>query len=442
MARMRTSCRKSVSGPTLFPDLEVGKNGRIKRDRLPTNTTTYRHPIHRWFNFIAGFSPEFVHACSNGVSDQSDSLLLDPFAGCATAPLVACSRGMRSIGYEPHPIFARIARAKLPGPGSLRRLDHIAKAIAQGLRRPRSIDILSDKPRAFLTKLFPDTILETLLGAREVLREENLMQDDLAFLILSKIVDLCSHSQTDGVYKAPTSRKTAISPQTACDDVIGMVRCDLETLERSYRQLAYIYKSSSEDMHQVADSSVSLVVTSPPYLNNFDYAEMTRMHLYFWEIATSWGEITQKVRSKLIVNTTTALKGHKDKQVEYRTNVPSPLHAELDDLVAGLAEKRQTKAGKKEYDYLVYPYFSQMTNVLRECLRCMKPGAAIHIMVADAALYGIHVSTPQILCDLLQLVGFESCKCSFVRKRGHRWILSKREGSPIGLGEYHLEGIK
>ena len=29
----------------------------------PTNLTTHRHPVDRWFNFIAGFSPEFVSSC-------------------------------------------------------------------------------------------------------------------------------------------------------------------------------------------------------------------------------------------------------------------------------------------------------------------------------------------------------------------------------------------
>jgi len=37
-------------------------------------------------------------------------------------------------------------------------------------------------------------------------------------------------------------------------------------------------------MQAVAADSGSLIVTSPPYLNNFDFAEMARMYLYFWEM--------------------------------------------------------------------------------------------------------------------------------------------------------------
>src|SRR6516225_196085 len=115
MPRKKT---RATWGPSLFPEEELqhGPLNGIHRDvaaeRLPTNTTTHQHPIHRWFNFIAGFSPEFVHECCQEVAGREHPIgLLDPFAGCATGPLVACQRGMRATGYEPHPFFFRIAKA-------------------------------------------------------------------------------------------------------------------------------------------------------------------------------------------------------------------------------------------------------------------------------------------------------------------------------------------
>jgi len=294
-----------------------------------------------------------------------------------------------------------------------------------------------------LSKLFPEGTLQRLLGAREALREADLLRNDLAFLVLSKVLDKCSHSQTDGIYKAPTSPKTPVAPDDACNDTLDTIRADLgEAYPPSGTSLAQIYESPSQTMEEVPDGSIATVVTSPPYLNNFDYAEMTRMYLYFWGMATSWGDITRRVRNVLITNTTTALKGHKDKQAAYRSNICAGILPDLDDLVAELRQMRRQKPGKKEYDYLVYPYFSQMTDVLGECFRCMKDGALIHIMVADAALYGIHISTPQFLKRILEAIRFSHAECTLVRKRGHRWVLSKRQGSKTGLGEYHVTATK
>jgi hypothetical protein len=148
------------------------------------------------------------------------------------------------------------------------------------------------------------------------------------------------------------------------------------------------------------------------------------------------------VRSRLIVNTTTALKGHKEKQSEYCASLSPALQRKLAPLVEQLATLRTQRAGKKEYDFLIYPYFSQMTKVLQECHRCLKSGGPVHIMVADAALYGVHISTPQLIAEILEHLGFQGTRCDFVRKRGHRWVLSKREGSEKGLGEYHVFATK
>ncbi|MHC5718365.1 MAG: hypothetical protein ACYTX0_41370, partial [Nostoc sp.] len=269
---------------------------QIKKENLPTNITTSQHPFHRWFNFIAGFSPEFVHACCAEIDGEVDAILLDPFAGCATAPLVASQRGLRAIGFDAHPVFARIGRAKLASHLFLQELDWIEKAIKEGLENPKPLSLLASAPLIFLSKLLPEDSLKMLIGARESLKKNNLFESDLAFLVLSKIVELCSHSQTDGIYKAPTSRKKALSPFEACNKVTEMIRTDLNSHSVfNYHQQASIIFNSSEAMSEVEDESISIVVTSPPYLNNFDYAEMTRMLLYFWEIATSWADITDKV---------------------------------------------------------------------------------------------------------------------------------------------------
>ena len=371
------------------------------------------------------------------------SILLDPFAGCGTALVVAAERGLCGVGYDPHPIFSRICNAKLPGREVDQSIRISRELFLKGFQAPISTSILSDSQQAFLTKLYPPDILRALLGARELLRSSALSESDTAFLMLSRIVDKCSHSQTDGIYKAPTSKKQPTSPALACVDVAEMMLDDIALLDGAdlSRQVKVI-RQSSRTMEQVKSDSVSIVVTSPPYLNNFDYAEMTRMLLYFWNIASSWRDISEKVRSSLIVNTTTALKGQKLLQAVYRRNVSDTIRRDLDELVVELGKRKQQKAGKKEYDLLIYPYFSQMTDVLSEAHRVLRMGTPIHIVVADAALYGVHISTPQLLKSCMEDIGFRGVECKLMRQRGHRWNLAKREGSTIGLGEYHLYGTK
>ena len=410
-----------------------------RRERLPTNTTTKNHSVHRWFNFIAGFSPEFVGECIDALPTSQRNMILDPFTGCGTTQVEGLRRGMSAVGYDPHPVFVRMARAKTNHRNALGRLKVISETIKRGLNEPCSAAKLGEKPQEFLAKLFDPSTLAALVGARNAVQNSDLDDDDLAFLVLSKLLDQTSHSQTDGIYKAPTSKKLARNPEQALDLIVEMIKFDLNADSRSKdAATAAIYAASCENMSEVASGTIDLVVTSPPYLNNFDFAEMTRMHLYFWSMASSWGEITDRVRSKLIVNTTTALKGHKEHQKLYRSSLPVAQHDELDTLVSRLMHMRGLKAGKKEYDYLVYPYFAKMYQALRESFRTMRKGGHFHMMVSDAALYGVHIPAPQIIGELMTEIGFRSVMIDQIRTRGERWVLDKRDRSDAGLGEYHI----
>ena len=54
--------------------------------------------------------------------------------------------------------------------------------------------------------------------------------------------------------------------------------------------------------------TIDLIVTSPPYLNNYDYADRTRLETYFWGIYESWADITREVRDNLIMAATTQVR--------------------------------------------------------------------------------------------------------------------------------------
>ena len=103
-----------------------------------------------------------------------------------------------------------------------------------------------------------------------------------------------------------------------------------------------------------------------------------------------------------------------------------------------LEEKRRLHAGKKDYYRLVYPYFSQMQSVIRELRRVLKAGSPFHLVVADSALYGVHIDTQNFLAQLMSENGFQIIEIEHLRKRGERWVLKKRKGSKKGLGEYHI----
>jgi DNA modification methylase len=412
------------------------------KQKLPTNLTADRHSIHRWFNFIAGFSPEFVTKClDEQLTAKRNGRLIDPFAGLSTALVQANIEGIVSVGFETHPFFYDVSLAKLFPP---RRIEQI-NAIRRALESVKSYDdelanVWAAPASTFLSKLVPGPTLRILASA--LLQEARIdAQDRMLYrLILSRVLEYAAQAQTDGIYKAPTSRKNSIPYGEALAKVCDELREDI-ALTTNLPSLGKLHFMSSESMTPIRDESCSICITSPPYLNNFDFAEMTRMELYFWRYAASWREITERVRRRLIVNTTTAPTDIKRDQDRFASTLSPSFRAQLSSIVRALVEQRRIRAGKKDYCLLIYPYFAQMQSVFRELRRVLIRNSPFHLVVADAALYGVHIRTETLLADLMKENGFKIIMIDNLRSRGDRWVLAKRQGAN-SLGEYHIHAIR
>ena len=411
----------------------------LPKEKLPTNLTTNRHPIHKWYNFIAGFSPEFVSSCIQNANLKPNEVVIDPFAGLSTTLTQANLEGFGSVGFEAHPFFYDISLAKLFPPTSQEQVK-IIQSFCESLEpyQQELTNIWTTTAVTFLEKLIPELQLRLLASAVIAENQFSQEQQPLYRLILSRVLELTAKSQTDGIYKAPTTQKVSISYQDALSKVCDEIQNDIDGLENSFRSRAKLHFMSSEKMLPIADESCSLCVTSPPYLNNFDFAEMTRMQLYFWRYAGSWKEITERVRRQLIVNTTTAPTDLKRNQTLFSKSLSESFQSEIKPLIEALKQQKQIKAGKKDYYLLLYPYFAQMQSVFRELRRVLRPESAVNIVVADAALYGVHIQTEKLLGQLLEENGFQVLNIETLRTRGSRWCLEKRQGTDKGLGEFHI----
>ncbi len=407
------------------------------QEKISTNTLSYQHPIQRWANFIAGYSIEFVECCLS--TRSKEDVVIDPFLGCGTTLVASRSLGFRGIGFDRHDVFFNFAKAKL-GNYSVNDLNKIKNEISLA----EEPILWSDDAKKFLGKLYSEDNLFDIARAAQTINNFDRKLQPLAATFFLKACEISCGSQTDGIYKAPTSLKKSKPFTESLEIAFEIFTQDIisDWYQKHWiKQPAVLcFNKSSTKMLEVDNSSVGVCITSPPYLNNFDYAEMTRMHLYLLGWASSWGDISKRIRNNLITNTTTALKGKKtlDYQSLCRDMLPNSLQNELDLIVKKLEIERKSRAGKKDYNYLVYPYYAQIQNVLLELYRVLKAKGIVHWVVADAALYGVHIKTHLHTAELMRRIGFNNVEIIFIRKRGHRWKLQKRDGAKEGLGEYHI----
>ncbi len=404
--------------------------------QLPTNLRSDRHGVHRWYNFIAGFSPEYVSKCIESAPNAYDGFLLDPFAGTGTSLIQAQVDGLQSVGYEVQPFFAEIARAKCHVGYEAHHIEAVKSMVYRSIEEQREPDsVWSVKQLEYLRKLVPEESL-SFLSLCPV--QADSIDGPLRFLfrlVVSRVLEHASFSQTDGIYKAPTSRKIPAPVSVALERVCASVLADI-FLDTRRHSAEVIEASSRRELR----GGASICVTSPPYLNNFDFAEMSRMEIYFWKWADDWGAITRSVRSIQLPNTTTVPVSSKQKPSEIAHLLPPKTRQATLDLHQNV--KDACRGRSKDYHRLVVPYMVGLTEVIQGVRRALQRDAPFHMIVADSAFYGIHVPLHEFVSLIFEEVGFLNVDVIHLRERGHRWTLEKRKNPPSKMGEYWISGTR
>jgi 16S rRNA G966 N2-methylase RsmD len=400
-------------------------------------------PVHRWFRYSAGFSAEWAEKV---IADTGARTVLDPFAGSGTTILAAQSFGAESVGIDVHPFVARVARAKLAWTADASQLEKRARRIQDQachiLSHLDSDDSALAGASPLTRKCFPDATLTQLLSLRDTVNAEQ-EQDavhELLWLALVAILRKCSPVGTaQWQYVLPQKSKARVAPVMAAfaDQVASMahdMRLRQAQLPSPMRAL-YV----AEDIRSTAlePGWADLVVTSPPYANNFDYADATRLEMTFLGEITSWGDL-KPIRGTLVRSCSQQMAGT---SVEHLLDAPElqPIRSELRAVYQELAEVRLTKGGKKAYHSMIVAYFHDMAQTWTQLRLACREGAAVCFVVGDSAPYGVHAPVERWNGQLALAAGFDSWTFEKVRDRNVKWE-NRKHRVPLHEGRLWVRG--
>jgi hypothetical protein len=390
----------------------------------------YYLPVHRWFRFPAGFAADFIDGILKQFANEiDDKPILDPFGGIATSLICARRLGFNSVGVEAHPLFYHIGKTKLQWDVDLVDLSYaVEEFVARITRGVDSTPGINTYP-ALVRKCFPIVTLKQFDAAVESL---SLMKEnsdeavtDFLWLGLVAIVRKVSHCCTSPwQYVLPNKKKTNhLSTITALRKQYSQMLSDLSYLQEQCARPAksMLVQGDARTLSFLDRESVSLAICSPPYLNNFDYSDATRLESYVLRDAGSWADITRNVRSKLITSATTQVKRAGFDPEAMVGEIPRQIRTDLLGAIKRLTAARKDKGGKKNYDIVVCRYFIDMSIVLKEMARVLETRKLFIMMVGDSAPYGIYIPTDEWLAKLALNYGFSDCQLIRLRNRNDRW---------------------
>jgi len=404
---------------TLF---DFGPNGGVDggafRDSAFADNKTL--PIHRWVPWIAGFSAGFVDGVFetflNSAGTGGRSLILDPFAGVGTTLVQAMLRGHDAIGFEINPYGALAARTKIRAPQvDLSQFDvtlgelQDASASWQAEAPPPSV-----VPPPLKTRIpfFSNRVERQVLHALAFIR--GISDPDIADLFRiafgAVIVSVSNYTYEPSLGSRPAAGKPLIEEAHVAGVLtrkLRQVRADIAWLqEEGNRQRPFGTGAVfNEDFFSGSDGletgSVDLMLTSPPYLNNYHYVRNTRPQLYWLDFITCPDE--QK-----------SLETHNFGKYwqTVRDSPPIPLDFHHENLEHTLERLRATRSDKGAYGgpgwaNYVASYFNDCYRFLKVLRRVLRRRGVGVIVIGNSIIQGSEIKTETVLGEMAARAGFK-----------------------------------
>lgn len=418
----------------------------VKKD-YGTFKDSMRAPIHRWFQYPAGYSYKFIEEKIKEYKLNNTNWILDPFVGSGTTCIVSKRMSVNSIGIEAHPFVYEIACSKIYWNYDLNYLQKVISKtittvesrISNGFLQKINFNNLPE----LIQKCYSPLNLKKLLVIRETIFElkEKSMYKNFLKIVLTNVLRTASKAGTGWPYIAPTKYHEKTIERDGLEEFKkyahlffnDLLYMEIKEPERKIK--CKILLSDARKYHPaIQGENIDLAITSPPYLNNYDYADRTRLETYFWGKYATWGEITKEVRDKLIIAATTQIRrsDFDDSPLDKFILETCPdVFYELDKKIKTLSNVRMQKGGRKSYDLLVAGYFNDMYKVIKEIYRVLKPGSDFVLVLGDSAPYGVYISTEEYLGEIGKGIGFTDYSFEVLRERGRKWANNSQRHSVL-----------
>jgi hypothetical protein len=279
--------------------------------------------------------------------------------------------------------------------------------------------------------------LDSLRRAWEQLSDSSAAAE-LTWLALVSVLRQVSHVGTaPWQYVLPQKRKRAHAESFAAfDRAVHLMAMDMRTSSEWSGPRPNLVSGDARTCQGVPDQTVDAVITSPPYPNNYDYADATRLEMCFMGEISGWGDLHETIRKHLITSCSQHW-SERTLDIEAALARPAlePVRSEIERVCSELGEVRLNKGGKKNYHLMVASYFADIGEVWHALRRVCRRGAQVCFVIGDSAPYGVYVPVVEWNNALAKAAGFHPVRFDKTRDRNIKW---KNRKHRVPLCEGHL----
>jgi hypothetical protein len=421
-------------------------------------------PIHRWVPWIAGYSAQFVRDVIDAylpIANRDAALVLDPFAGVGTTLVEGLNAGCDVVGYEINAFAALAARAKINA-GDLdpeilateieqfRTTATAFESEVDGQYAHAGADAVDElatshqlhAPASFRSRVrffSPPVEAKFLFALQRSAALPEPMRSLFRAALGATMVSYSNYTYEPSLSSRPGAGKALIDNASVVgavgrklDDMLDDVRWLRASHLPSWHARRRCVHHASYFDSQLAEQSVSLLITSPPYMNNYHYVRNTRPQLHWLDLIARADDVRELERASFGKFWQTVRQGPQvELAFEFR---------ELDKALRHLRTLRPEKGhyGGRGWASYVATYFNDVDRFMRMLRHQLRIGGYAVIVVGNSIIQGIDFRVDHLMAQMAERHGLHVDDVRVVRtKRVGNSIIdsSVRNGTGDGQGK-------
>jgi len=355
-------------------------------DKTRRETSYLTHGYHR---YPAKFIPQIVSRLVKKYTKKGD-LIIDPFGGCGTTLVESKVMCRSSIGVDINPVAVLMTKVKIT-PIKLNKIEKYFLNLEDKIdsfNKDTKIKVPEHERIDYWFK--PEAKRKLAFLFSKISKIKNRDARDFFYCGFSNILKNCSiwlqksNKPTRDLEKNPADPFVVFSRQ-----VKKMMRgnTDFFNLLQKNKCLKTSCNVYCTDARKIPakSNSVKLIVTSPPYVTSYEYADLHQLTALWFKYAKDLGDFRKRFIG-------TAYHNKKD--------------LILNSQIAENIKKELLKKHKKTAEE-VATYFSEMNQVFKEMKRILKRDGRACIVIGDTSLKGVKILNAEVFVEQLQNLGFK-----------------------------------
>lgn len=374
---------------------------------------------HGYHRYPAKFIPNIVQKLINDYT-KPGNLIVDPFGGCGTTLVEAKISGRKSIGVDINPIAKLITdiKTKPIDPKKLKKLHAMFLEIYN--KTPDAIPSFKTDRLDYWFEKDTQTKLNRIYVSIKSIKDPYIRK--FYFVAFSHILKNCSKWLMKSIKPQIDKTKNPKDPFSIFSlHIKFMMKRNLEfyNLLKTNGFLNLDCKMKIANTAQkvpIKSGSVDFIVTSPPYVTSYEYADLHQLSLLWFgsdeKYFKSWGKLVGDFNGfkKQFIGTS----------FSKSVNVEELNSKTAKDIIKNLKLKDRGEALN------VAGYYLDISKSFKEIYRILKLNSKACVIVGNTSLKGVEILNAQVVLEQLANLGFKKLEI-IKREIGTKIITSWRD---------------